>query len=119
MRRSGCGRYPEGGRGGGAEGDGAAGEAHGDGVVGSGFDGDEEALPIRTDARVLGATLKAGESAEYALDDGHHAYLVPATGTIEINGVRIDARDGAAIADETRLTITAIEDAEIVLVDAA
>ena len=88
-------------------------------TLASGFDGDEEALPIRTDARVLGATLKAGESAEYALDDGHHAYLVPATGTIEINGVRIDARDGAAIADETRLTITAIEDAEIVLVDAA
>jgi hypothetical protein len=33
--------------------------------------------------------------------------------------VRIDARDGAAIADETSLRITAIEDAEIVLVDAA
>jgi redox-sensitive bicupin YhaK (pirin superfamily) len=88
-------------------------------TLASGFDGDEEALPIRTDARVLGATLKAGESTEYELGDGHHAYLVPATGAIEINGVRIDARDGAAIADETRLAITAIEDAEIVLVDAA
>ena len=51
--------------------------------------------------------------------EGHHAYLVPATGAVEINGVRIDARDGAAIADEPLLRVTAIEDAELVLVDAA
>jgi hypothetical protein len=33
--------------------------------------------------------------------------------------VRVDARDGVAIRDETRLTITALEDSELVLVDAA
>jgi len=88
-------------------------------VLASGLAGDDDALPIRTDARVLGATIKAGETAEYRLGAGHHAYLVPATGAIDINGLRIAARDGAAIADETVLTITAIEDAEIVLVDAA
>jgi redox-sensitive bicupin YhaK (pirin superfamily) len=87
-------------------------------TLASGYD-DADALPIRTDARVLGATIKAGESVEYRLGDGHHAYLVPATGAIEINGVRIDARDGAAIADEAVLNIVALEDAEIVLVDAA
>jgi quercetin 2,3-dioxygenase len=32
----------------------------------SGFDSDKDALPIRTDARVLGATLKAGQTAEYS-----------------------------------------------------
>ena len=88
-------------------------------VLASGLANDNDALPIRTDARVLGATLKAGETAEYALGNGHHAYLVPATGAVEINGVRIDARDGAAIADETTLRVTALEDAELVLVDAA
>ena len=88
-------------------------------VLASGLAGDDDALPIRTDARVLGATIKAGETAEYPLGDGHHAYLVPATGAVEINGVRIDARDGAAIADEPLLRVTALEDAEIVLVDAA
>ena len=35
-------------------------------TLASGFEDDKEALPIRADARVLGATLKAGESAEYA-----------------------------------------------------
>jgi len=87
-------------------------------TLASGYD-DADALPIRTDARVLGATIKAGERVEYKLDAGHHAYLVPAKGAIEINGVRIDARDGAAIADEVVLNIVGLEDAEIVLVDAA
>ncbi|MBA2934378.1 pirin family protein [Sphingomonas sp. CGMCC 1.13654] len=88
-------------------------------TLASGFANDADALPIRTNARVLGATLKAGETTDYPLEPGHHAYLVPASGTIEINGVRIDARDGAAVSDETSLRVTAIEDAEIVLVDAA
>jgi len=44
---------------------------------------------------------------------------VPATGAVEINGVRVNARDGAAIHDEDKLTITALEDSELVLVDAA
>ena len=88
-------------------------------VLASGRDADADALPIRTDARVLGATIRAGETATYTLGAGHHAYLVPATGAVEVNGVRIDARDGAAIADETTLTVRAVEDAEIVLVDAA
>ena len=87
-------------------------------TLASGFAEDADTLAIRTDARVLGATLKAGETAEYALADGHHAYLVPAKGSVEVNDVRLDARDGAAIADEKLLRVTAIEDAEIVLVEA-
>jgi redox-sensitive bicupin YhaK (pirin superfamily) len=88
-------------------------------TLASGFTDDADALPIRTDARIVGATLKAGETAEYPLGDGRHGYLVPASGSIEINGIRLEARDGAAIADEPVLRVTAINDAEIVLVDAA
>jgi redox-sensitive bicupin YhaK (pirin superfamily) len=88
-------------------------------TLASGFADDADALPIRTDARVLGATLKAGETAEYALGAGRHGYLVPATGSVEVNGVKLGARDGAAVADEPVLRVTAIDDAEIVLVDAA
>lgn len=88
-------------------------------TLASGFADDADALPIRTDARVVAATIRAGESAEYPLGAGHHAYLVPATGAIEVNGVALAARDGAAIVDEAVLRVTAIEDAEIVLVDAA
>jgi redox-sensitive bicupin YhaK (pirin superfamily) len=88
-------------------------------TLASGIDGDADALPIRADARVLGATLKAGETAEYELGDGRHAYLVPAAGAVEVNGVRLDARDGAAVRDEPVLRVTALEDSEVVLVDAA
>jgi len=88
-------------------------------VLASGIAGDGDALPIRTRGRVLGATLKRGETLRYALDEGRHAYLVPATGAVEVDGVRLDARDGAAIADTPGFAIRAIEDSELVLVDAA
>ncbi|WP_233842732.1 pirin family protein [Dyella sp. 2HG41-7] len=88
-------------------------------VLASGIKGDADALPLRTDARVLGATLKAGETAHYTLDKRRYAYLVPAKGAVEVNGVRIDARDGAAIREETALEVKALEDAELVLVDSS
>jgi len=88
-------------------------------TLASGFESDVDALPIRTDARVLGATLKAGETAEYALGASRHGYLVPAKGKVEVNGVRLEARDGAAIQNEPIVRVTAVEDAELVLVDAA
>jgi quercetin 2,3-dioxygenase len=86
-------------------------------TLASGFDNDDDALPIRAHARVLGATLKVGETLEYALGAGRHAYLVPASGTVDVNGVRINARDGAAIKDVAVVSIAAIEDTELVLVD--
>jgi hypothetical protein len=88
-------------------------------VLASGRDGDEDALPIRTDARVLGANLKAGSEIEYKLGTGRHAYLVPISGAVEVNGVRANARDGVAIQDEDVLRLKAGEDTEVVLVDAA
>ena len=88
-------------------------------VLASGFAGDKDALPIRTEARVLGATIKAGERATLAVDPGRHVYLVPATGAIDVNGVRVNARDGAAIRDESKIEIVGLEDAEIVLVETA
>ena len=88
-------------------------------TLASGIEGDEDALPIRADGRVSGATLKAGETTEYQLGAGRYAYLVPATGQIEVNGVTAKARDGLAIRDVDTIRVTAIEDAELVLVDAA
>ena len=87
-------------------------------ALASGFADDEGALPIRAEARVLGATLKAGETMTYELGSGRHAYLTVAAGSVEVNGLRLNARDGAAATDEATLTFTAHSDAEIVLVDA-
>jgi quercetin 2,3-dioxygenase len=88
-------------------------------TLASGFDSDDDALPIRADARVVCATLKAGETTEYALGANRNAYLVPASGSVSIDGIRINARDGAAIRDIGVVHVTAIEDSEILMVDAA
>ena len=86
----------------------------------SGIANDDDALPIRTDARVLGATVKAGESVTYTPSDAsRHLYLVPATGRVKIADIEAKARDGLAITQEDSITITALEDSELVLVDAA
>ena len=87
-------------------------------ALASGIEGDD-ALPIRAQARVSGATLKAGETATYALGKLRRAYLVPATGKVEIEGQTVEARDGAAIADLDEVRVTALEDSEVVLVDVA
>jgi redox-sensitive bicupin YhaK (pirin superfamily) len=87
-------------------------------TLASGIAADVDALPIRTSARVLGATLKAGQQAEYRLV-GRYAYLVPAAGAVEVNGIAAATGDGLAIADEAVLRVTATEDSEIVMVDAA
>jgi quercetin 2,3-dioxygenase len=86
-------------------------------AIASGFDSDHDALPIRARARVLNATLKVGESIEHVLRESWLAYLVPSRGTVDVNGVRIQARDGAAIKDVDIVTITAIEDADLVMVN--
>lgn len=87
-------------------------------TLASGFAEDEGALRIHAAARVMGATVKAGETAELSLDPDRHAYLVPVGGAIELNGVRVEPRDGAAITGEAKLVVKAFADAEVVLVDA-
>ena len=89
-------------------------------ALASGAANDDDALRIRTDARVLGATVKAGESVTYTpADPSRHLYLVPAMGRITVEGIEANARDGVAITQQASVTITALEDAELVLVDAA
>jgi redox-sensitive bicupin YhaK (pirin superfamily) len=87
-------------------------------VLASGFAEDADALPIQARARVAGALVRAGETLRYETEPDRHLYLVPATGRIAIGGVEAAARDGIAITGETAIEIVALEDAELVLVDA-
>ncbi|KRB80812.1 pirin [Sphingomonas sp. Root710] len=88
-------------------------------TLASGIKGDGDALPIRANARVLGATLNAGESVDQPIGRDRKAYLVPTRGRIEVNGVAVNPRDGVAISDLDTIRITANDEAEIVLVDVA
>jgi len=80
-------------------------------------DSDDGALTIHADARVLGATVKAGGRVAIDADPERHLYLVP-SGRVRVNGVEAAARDGIAITGEDRIEIEAEDDSELVLVDA-
>jgi redox-sensitive bicupin YhaK (pirin superfamily) len=80
-------------------------------------DKDDDVLSINADARILGATVKAGEKIAIDASPGRHLYLVP-SGRVRVNGVEAAPRDGVAITGETRVEIEAEDDSELVLVDA-
>jgi hypothetical protein len=79
--------------------------------------GDDDALTINADARVLGASVKAGATIAIDADPDRHLYLVP-SGRVRVNGVEAGPRDGIAITGEARVEIAAEDDSELVLVDA-
>jgi redox-sensitive bicupin YhaK (pirin superfamily) len=87
-------------------------------ILASGEPEKDSALPIRSDARVLAATLPAGESVTYETSPSRHQYLVATGGRIRVNGVEANARDGIAITGEEAITVEALEDCELVMVDA-
>jgi redox-sensitive bicupin YhaK (pirin superfamily) len=78
---------------------------------------DDGVLTINADAKVLGATVKAGKSLAYDADPSRHLYLVP-SGKVRVNDAEANARDGIAITGENQVRIEAEEDVELVLVDA-
>ena len=75
---------------------------------------------IRSNARIVGATIKAGQTIEYTFsDENRYGYLVPALGSVRVNDIVLHEGDGAAIHGETTIRVTADTDAEVVLVDSA
>jgi len=78
---------------------------------------DDGVLTINADARILGATVKAGESIAIDALPDRHLYLVP-SGRVKVNGIEASPRDGVAITGETKVEIEAEDDSELVLVDA-
>ncbi|MBX7481156.1 pirin family protein [Qipengyuania qiaonensis] len=87
-------------------------------VLASGTPEADDALPIRTDAKVAATTLAAGQTATWATSGKRHQYLVAPKGRVKVNGVEAQPRDGIAVTGESEIVVEALEDAEIVLVDA-
>ena len=80
---------------------------------------DGSALPLYADAALLAGTIRKGQTVRQKLGAGRVGYLVPATGAVTVNGVAVNARDGATITGENEIAITANDDAEVVMVDVA
>ncbi|RZP19369.1 MAG: pirin family protein [Erythrobacter sp.] len=87
-------------------------------VLASGDAEADDALPIRTDAKVAAATLAKGQSAVWNTSGDRHQYLVAPKGRVTVNGREAQPRDGIAVTGESEIVVEALDDAEIVLVDA-
>ncbi len=87
-------------------------------MLASGY-GDEGALEINADARMFGAAIAKGDNLRHTISPGQFAYLVVASGSVEIDGAVLHERDGYAIAPGELLSIKANEDAQLVLVESA
>jgi quercetin 2,3-dioxygenase len=86
-------------------------------VLASGDAADRDTLRINADARVLGATLAAGDTLSHAVSSDRHAYLVSTIGAVEVNGHIAQARDGIAISVGETIAIKALAKTELVLVE--
>lgn len=85
----------------------------------SGYEGDQEAgaLTINADARIFGGQLRAGHSLEHSISKD--SYLLVLDGEIELEGQNLKKGDGAEITGTDSITITALSDAEIVVIETA
>ena len=83
----------------------------------SGEAGVPGALGIHQNATLYGATLPAGATLTHLLKPGRRAYLVPGSGAVTVNGMKLETRAGLAIVDEATIEIAAAEASEILLFD--
>ena len=77
------------------------------------------AVAINQDARVYASLLDRGESITHQISEERHCWLQLARGTISTNGQNLQIGDGAAISEESELTILAEQDSEFLVFDLA
>lgn len=81
--------------------------------------GPKAPVTIHQDANLYIARLDKGDSAKHALAPGRHAWVQIARGAVELNGRELKAGDGAAISNESELTVKAQEPSEVLAFDLA
>ena len=81
--------------------------------------GAEGSVKINQDARLFVTLLAPREEVQHQLDAKRHAWVQVAKGEIELNGQKLQQGDGAAISNETALTLKGSKEAEVLLFDLA
>jgi len=82
-------------------------------------DATDGSVRINQDAQLYVSLLKPGEEVEHAFAAGRHGWLQVARGTVELNGKKLSAGDGAALSDEAVASIVAEDASEVLLFDLA
>jgi quercetin 2,3-dioxygenase len=81
--------------------------------------GGDGAVKIHQDVDLYVTQMAAGDRQPFSLRPDRHAWLQVAQGKISLNGISMEAGDGAAISAETLLDVQAHQDAEVLLFDLA
>jgi len=80
--------------------------------------GEGDCISVQQDVKLYASVLSMGNSVNYKVFPDRQAWLQVVRGAVKLNEMELDTSDGAAIAaSENPLTITATEDAEILLFD--
>ena len=82
-------------------------------------DGRNGSSVIQQDALVYISALSEGQEVQLPLAPGRHAWVQVATGQVELNGTTLETGDGAAIGEETLLTLRGTAKSDILLFDLA
>jgi redox-sensitive bicupin YhaK (pirin superfamily) len=80
-------------------------------------EGRDGAVTIHQDAELYVTVLKDGESVQHALARGRGAWVQIARGAATLNGVAMEAGDGAAVTDEPLLDLRADGEVEALVFD--
>ena len=81
--------------------------------------GRDGALIVHQDVSLYAAVLDPGQKATHVLDAGRNAWVQVARGSITLNGIPVQAGDGASVSEEPRLEFEGKEPAEVLLFDLA
>ena len=81
--------------------------------------GRDGSVTVHQDLEIHAARLSSADAISYAPRPGRYVWLQVARGAIAINDSELEAGDGAAIVEEARIEIAAINDAELLLFDMA
>jgi hypothetical protein len=80
-------------------------------------DGRDGSVTVHQDMSLNATLLGKGEKAEYTLKPGRFAWIQMCRGSGTLNGVALKAGDGAAVAEEASVVLTANEPLEALLFD--
>ncbi|HEY9098236.1 MAG TPA: pirin family protein [Thiobacillus sp.] len=80
-------------------------------------DGRDGSLRIQQDTHVYAGLFDSDESATLTLDQNRHAYVHVARGSVELNGVKLEAGDGVRLRNPQTLQLTAGKNAEVLVFD--
>ena len=79
--------------------------------------GDDGSVHINQDVRMYSSLLSVDEEVSLGLTEGRHAWVQLISGSLDVNGERLEPGDGAAISEESVLKLNALADTEFLLFD--